>query len=184
MIRIYLIFLLIVTFSSLAAQERSSRPDSIVIDTHSLSDSLSPESLKGLDAPKFIAKTIEGLEIDLNNSQGKTITVLNFWFIGCGPCRKEIPFLSELVEQNVMRSDIRFIAISNIDSERALVYVQQKLGIKYELIAKAQHIADAYHVKLYPTNVVVDKSGKVVYAETGYQHDVKDKLQHVINTIK
>lgn len=178
------LFLIILIFFSycLVAQETIILPNSISIDTASWSDPVSPKSLIGMDAPRFRAKTIEGAAIDIDSMEGKII-VLNFWFVGCGPCRKEIPMLNELAEHNKARNDVRFIAISNVDSEKVLAYVQQRLGFKYELIAKAQHIADAYHINLYPTNLVIDKSGKVTFVEVGYQADIKDRIQHVIDSL-
>jgi thiol-disulfide isomerase/thioredoxin len=56
-------------------------------------------------------KDIDGRTIKANDLAGK-IVVFNFWFIGCPPCRYEIPMLSEIAEKYKDRNDIVFIAVS------------------------------------------------------------------------
>jgi thiol-disulfide isomerase/thioredoxin len=43
----------------------------------------------------FKVRDINGKKIDTKDWAGKTV-VLNFWFIGCPPCRAEIPDLNRL----------------------------------------------------------------------------------------
>lgn len=138
--------------------------------------------LIGQIAPPIHTKTIDGEELEMESMKG-TIVVLNFWFIACGPCRKEIPFLNQLVEQNKKRTDLRFISISNSDSEKSLSYARLKLQLQFELVAKGQSIADAYRVTGYPTNLIIDKTGKIVFIESGFKEDIKNKIQEVIDSM-
>ena len=57
----------------------------------------------------FLTKDLNGKTIDLKNLAGK-ILVLNYWFIGCLPCRKEIPKLNKIVDEYRSDSGVVFIA--------------------------------------------------------------------------
>src|SRR5262249_22380761 len=51
-----------------------------------------------LPAPQFKVSSLDGKTFDLKSLRGKVV-VLNMWFIGCGPCREEIPKLNDVVRE-------------------------------------------------------------------------------------
>lgn len=138
------------------------------------------ELLLNKQAPHFKTTTIDGKLLDLSTEK---ILVINFWFMACGPCRKELPDLNKLVAANANRSDVRFVAMSNIDKIRSLQFIREKLQLKYELVAEAQSIANAYQIHYYPTNIVIDKTGKIVFVAVGYKADIQEQLQKVIDSL-
>jgi thiol-disulfide isomerase/thioredoxin len=146
-------------------------------------DSMAVNFLKGKPAPEIKITTIEKKSYTLGKSEGK-ITVVNFWFIACGPCRKELPMLTELVNSYGKQSDIRFVSISNIDTETSLRYVKKRLGLKFELVAQGQKAADSYHVMIYPTNFIIDRNGYVVFAEMGFHDDISERMKTVIDELR
>jgi hypothetical protein len=58
-------------------------------------------------APKFELTTIDGKTFNTDSLRGKVV-VLNFWFIGCGPCRRELPELNRIAAAFASRDDIAF----------------------------------------------------------------------------
>lgn len=107
---------------------------------------------------------IKGNKIDLKNNGGK-ITVLNFWFINCPPCKKEIPDLNLLVEKYASDS-IQFVAIA-LDDKYALEEFLRKMPFDYNIVDDGRYIANRYGVRSYPTHVVIDREGKVYFHTTG-----------------
>ena len=67
-----------------------------------------------LPAPAFKAATLDGANVSLENLKGK-ITVLNFWFINCGPCRGEMPELNKIVDE--FKEHVRFLAFATDSAE-------------------------------------------------------------------
>jgi thiol-disulfide isomerase/thioredoxin len=112
----------------------------------------------------FNAKDIEGNDIDLSSAKGK-IVVLNFWFINCGPCRREIPELNVLVDSFKKNENVLFVAVA-LDSKAALQKFLEKTPFHYSVI-EGRSIAGNYGVRLYPTHVILDTEGKVYFHTSG-----------------
>ena len=67
-------------------------------------------SLIGMNAPVFSVKDIQGNKKSLNSLKGKII-ILNFWFIECKPCVREMPELNNLVKK-YKNDNVEFIGFS------------------------------------------------------------------------
>lgn len=100
--------------------------------------------------------TIDKQALNLSEMRGKVV-VINFWNLGCGPCRAEIPELNRLVEK-YKSSGVVFIAISNDRQDRIEEFLQKK-DFNYLQVADANRIFKDYDVKVLPTHLVIDKNG-------------------------
>lgn len=113
----------------------------------------------------FKVKDIKGTKIEAKDWAGKTV-VLNFWFIGCPPCRAEIPELNKLAEKYANNPNVVFIAIA-LDQSYEIKDFIKTTPYNYHLIPDGRYEAGKFNINLYPTNVVVDKEGKVRYHTVG-----------------
>lgn len=107
---------------------------------------------------------MQGAKIDLKDNSGK-ITVVNFWFVNCGPCRTEIPELNKLVA-NYASDSVRFVAIA-LDDKYALENFLKLMPFEYKIVDNGLYLAQRYGVQSYPTHVVVNQEGKVYFHTTG-----------------
>src|SRR3569833_1260720 len=105
----------------------------------------------------FKTKDINGNKIDLKALEGK-IVVLNFWFIGCAPCRMEIPDLNKLVDSFKTNDKIVFIAVA-LDDKTSLKGFLEKTPFNYDIVDGGRFITDKYGVRSYPTHVIIDTKG-------------------------
>lgn len=96
-------------------------------------DSMAISIMRGKPAPEIKVTTIEKKSYTLGKP-GDAITVVNFWFIACGPCRKELPILTQLADNYKKQKGVRFLSISNIDTEGSLKYVKKRLDLRFELV--------------------------------------------------
>jgi thiol-disulfide isomerase/thioredoxin len=155
------------------------RHDSITFVLHKLSDEEKsarilhplklPESaffITGEGIASFSAHDINGNKIKLKELIGKVV-VLNFWFIGCPPCRMEIPELNKIVLQYTDDPNVVFIAIA-LDYKSDIKKYIKDTPFLYHIIDDGKMYADLYKIRLYPTNVVLDKGGKVRFHTSGY----------------
>jgi len=114
----------------------------------------------------FREKDMDRVKLSIDELKGKVI-VLNFWFVGCPPCRAEIPELNKVVENYKDNPDVVFIAIA-LDNDYALRNYLKLNPFKYHIIENGGYIAQGkYGINLYPTNVVVDKHGFVRFHTSG-----------------
>jgi len=114
----------------------------------------------------FVMHDIDGNKFKLKDLEGKVV-VLNFWFIGCPPCRMELPELNELALSYANDPDVVFIAIG-LDEKSDIRNFIKDYPLAYHIVEDGRMYADLYRLNLYPTNVVLDKEGKVRFHSTSY----------------
>ncbi|UYZ59677.1 TlpA family protein disulfide reductase [Hymenobacter latericus] len=141
----------------------------------------SPFFKTGQAMAPFKVWDINGRKYDSKELLGKVV-VLNFWFIGCPPCRREIPDLNRLVEQNAQRPDVVFLAVA-LDEKFAIQKFTKDNPFAYAHIPGARALAQRYGVRAFPTNVVLDKEGKVVFHALSHPN-IAGFMQKAIDGVK
>jgi len=114
----------------------------------------------------FRVKDILGNKVETKDWAGKTV-VLNFWFIGCPPCRAEILHLDALAVKYKDDPNVIFIGIA-LDQDDEVREFIKKSPFGYHLTGDGRYLANKFNINLYPTNVVIDKEGKVKFHSSGY----------------
>ena len=136
----------------------------------------------GEDISSFSADDINGNGFKLKKLHGK-IVVLNFWFIGCPPCRLEIPELNKLALSYADDPDVVFIAFGLDDSYDIKKFIRYS-PFNYHIVDNSKPYVDLYRIDLFPTNVVLDKNGKVRFHSTGYADNLAYWIKKTINESK
>jgi peroxiredoxin len=117
----------------------------------------------GESAPDFTVTTFGGKTLKLADMKGDVI-VLNFWATWCGPCRRELPMLETAFEA-YDKYGFQVLAIATEDSvpEDKLRPLASRLKIPF-----VRRMTGPYRfLGALPTNYVIDRSGKLVYARAG-----------------
>jgi len=104
--------------------------------------------------------------ISLNDLRGKTV-FLSFWFPGCGPCRVEMLHL-EPVMRKFRDKNFVYIGINGLTEQDPYVEsFMKKTGFSFIPLQDLESkISKAYGVRGYPTNFIIDPTGKIIY--TGF----------------
>lgn len=131
-------------------------------------------------APDFEVKTLEGKPLKLLALKDKVV-VLNFWFVGCAPCRVEMPGLNTLTEE-FQDEDVVFIAFA-LDNAEALREFLKEKEFTYQIVPDAGKIAALYGVKVYPTHVIINKKGEIEFMLTGGSEDRHEQLRPLIKNL-
>ena len=94
------------------------------------------------------------------------ITVMNFWYAGCAPCRIEMPELIELQDQ-FLADEVQFIGVNVRDTpETALAFARQvNLNFPSIMDAKTGSVVLGFTgvvtPQAVPTTLVIDSEGNV-----------------------
>jgi thiol-disulfide isomerase/thioredoxin len=94
------------------------------------------------------------------------ITVMNFWYAGCAPCRIEMPELIELQDQ-FLSDEVQFIGVNVRDTpETALAFARQvNLNFPSVMDAKTGTVVLAFTgvvtPQAVPTTLLIDSEGNV-----------------------
>lgn len=122
-------------------------------------------------AADFSTTDINGNKLSLADFKGKKYVLLDFWGSWCVPCRKESPHLIELYTRYKDRG-IEFIGVADDDEtqdkwrkaveEDKLPWLQVLKGGN-----KEAGISRKFNVGSYPTQILIDKEGKIIGRYTG-----------------
>lgn len=114
-------------------------------------------------APAFTATSLRGKLFDSAALRGKVV-VLNFWFIGCMPCRVEMPGLNRLVS-DFSGKDVVFLAPTFDGANEVGAFLKEKRFL-YQIIP-AEKISLLFQVSTYPTHIIINKEGQIYAVLTG-----------------
>lgn len=99
-----------------------------------------------------------------NNDKLKgKVYVINLWQTECGPCRREMPILSEWKDKF---PDVVFLSASRHNTEEILPIVK-KHNFTWTHLQEAKDLVALVRNQGFPLTIVVDKEGIVRYAKVG-----------------
>ncbi|WP_210480199.1 TlpA disulfide reductase family protein [Naasia sp. SYSU D00948] len=118
------------------------------------------------EAPRaFSGETEQGGSISSAELAG-TVTVLNFWYASCPPCRAEAPDLQALAEQ-FEPDGVRFVGVNTRDEAGTASAFAETFGITYPSILDYRDAAvqlafsEAIPPNAVPTTLVLDHEGRI-----------------------
>jgi thiol-disulfide isomerase/thioredoxin len=115
--------------------------------------------------------------------------LIDFWGTWCGPCVNAIPHLVEV--QN--RYDPKRVRVVGVACEQgtpeentaSVVAAMRQLGVNYPVLMSGQDgrpcpLSAAFKVQAYPTLVLVDRHGRVLWRDTGGGPATLTRLDRVL----
>ena len=127
---------------------------------------------------------------DLNMLDGSTksfadykgkMLVINFWYINCGPCIAEMPYLNDLVDK-YSNEDIQFLALS-FDSKTDIKNFLQRTEFKYEQAAITRAFMYDF-TPVSPGHFIVDEEGIIRDILIGAPRQTSIIYQRLISVIE
>ena len=120
--------------------------------------------ITGQVAPKFIANTLEGNKVKLEDLKGKHV-VIDVWATWCLPCKKDTPYFEKYALQYTNDS-IQFVLLSvdfkrDINTWKAKVREMSKAIMQLHCL-NIKNFMQAYNIKSIPRYMIIDPEGKIV----------------------
>lgn len=88
--------------------------------------------------------------------------LLSFWATWCPPCRSELAELNDLKEKYGDR--IHIISVSEESNEKILA---SGLNESYDFLYSTRQYPFFFRIDTYPTLVIIDKNGKLIFKHSG-----------------
>jgi thiol-disulfide isomerase/thioredoxin len=114
-------------------------------------------------------------KLSLEQLEGKVV-LLEFWFKNCGPCIAAVPELNGL-KNKYNGLPFELIGINAEDIQKDALWFVEKRKVSYTTVYEGNEIAKIYGISGYPTTVLLDKNGIVLYAGS---FD-KERIENLIN---
>lgn len=131
-------------------------PDDIGNMTYKLGDMMMDFTVTGPDGTTYTLSEL---------LKQKKAVMLNFWYIGCEPCKAEFPFLQEAYAQH--SADIEVLAMNHIDSAADIAAFQKENGYTFPMLSCDPEWQQIMSLTAYPTTVIVDRFGNICLIHRG-----------------
>ncbi|MBY0009022.1 TlpA family protein disulfide reductase [Paenibacillus typhae] len=121
----------------------------------------------GEPAPAFTLKDNAGREYKVGGPRDKAM-IVNFWASWCDPCQQEAPELNAMALKYKNVLDIYGVNVTSQDykpnAERFIRKYMLAFPVMFDLKGE---VFDQYRGQVFPTNVLIDKNGKVTEVVLG-----------------
>ncbi|MBT1035586.1 TlpA family protein disulfide reductase [Canibacter sp. lx-45] len=121
---------------------------------------------------KFAGKTADGAELTDADFRG-SVTVVNFWYAGCAPCRAEATDFAAAAH-SFEPENVKFLGVNTRDQAAQATQFEQEFGVPYPSIIDAANgravqaaFAGIATLNSTPTTLVLDKEGRVAHRVVG-----------------
>jgi thiol-disulfide isomerase/thioredoxin len=123
----------------------------------------------------------EGKQIDLESYKGKTLFI-NLWASWCGPCRAEMPHISELYKSLENEPTIEFLLVGlDNDIEKSRKFLEGK-SWSFPTAHASFGLNSSLQSSSIPTTLVVSPAGKIIFYQEGMSNfntdDFRDFLKN------
>lgn len=136
---------------------------------------------EGERVPAFSFTTTSGTTYSMEGLRDKVV-LLNLFATWCPVCMEEMPALQKKVWNKYKnRDDFMLVSIGREQDMQKMKDFKSKKGYGFHFAPDtARKIYGKFATKYIPRNVVVDKTGKIIYQGTGYDKEEFENMMQLI----
>jgi len=143
-----------------------------------------PELKKFVNIPKPIRTMTKYDSTHIREflSNNHQLLLMDFWFIGCRPCHQAFPILEKL-RKEYPDSVLKIIAFSPFDTKSEIHHFKTKMHVNFDMAYDSLHLNLYYQVQAYPTTILINEKGEVVYRHQGSNGDLEMELRKILEAL-
>lgn len=144
----------------------------------------------GFNAPLFKKKSVDGRSISLEKMRGHYV-LIDFWGTWCKPCISVIPELRDIHKKYPQLELISVAVDPDLNTNYGFTPAPLKIAIKelqkdwiniQDRSAEGSgQISEKYKIKSYPTTVLIDTEGKIIYRKSSIL--AMDSLRQILEDV-
>ncbi|WP_375579866.1 TlpA disulfide reductase family protein [Marivirga tractuosa] len=128
---------------------------------------------QGKEFPEYKFETLQNEYLRISDLKGKPVFI-DLWFTSCRPCIAKFPDLNKIAKK--YKDEVHFVAIT-FNTSKEVKKLLKKHPLDFVHIIDAKPFLKEIGQQLYPKNVVLDKSGKVVFISESFEPLEKKEMQ-------
>lgn len=144
------------------------------------------DKMIGSKSPYIKAKTINKEKFSSKKMlKENKVLVYNFSYTACTSCIDELPRLNALKKHYKNNEDVKFIAVVD-DNKKNIKSFLKRQTIDYDFIIdekKAKSIAEKLKVHLWPSDIIIDKQGRIQFYNYGYKSTITEIMAEKIDEL-
>jgi thiol-disulfide isomerase/thioredoxin len=120
------------------------------------------------------------------------IILVDFWGTWCGPCKKAVPHLNELHQKYSARG-LHIIGVAaehgsrgeqlqQLEKARQVLKIQYTAALCPGALGEPCPLRSAFSISKFPTFVLIDRSGRVIFSGQGASGDTLARLDRAIGS--
>ncbi|OQP51333.1 hypothetical protein A4H97_27535 [Niastella yeongjuensis] len=119
----------------------------------------------GKDTPVFSSSAVTG-----------KLVLYDFWIKGCGPCMASFP-IQQRLQKTYGGDHFQLLSVNTVDKKEDISFFYKREQPLYKMLYEGEAMAKELGIDSYPTLILADKTGKVIYAGHNYE-----KVEELIKT--
>lgn len=123
---------------------------------------------------------LDNSAFSLNALKGKYV-LIDFWGLWCGPCRQEMPKVKEYADK--YKEKLVVVGVNNGDEKNKIVEFAKKKGFDWIQLmdtGSGNNLVVKFNVQGFPTKLILDPQGKLVYRSSGSGEESFEKLDEFL----
>jgi thiol-disulfide isomerase/thioredoxin len=122
----------------------------------------------------FVLPDVQGRMVSFRELDADLV-LLDFWGTWCAPCRKSVSHLVE-IQKTLGGKKMQVVGIAcekagPKDRTAKVAQSMKQLGINYPVLISSMDgtcpVQDAFQIQFYPTMVLLDRQGRILWREQG-----------------
>ncbi len=135
----------------------------------------------GQEVPDFSFTTINSDTINISDLKGKVV-FLNFFATSCPICMKEMPYLEKDIYKIFKNKDFVLLSFGREHSEKDIRDFYKKWTYNFTICPDTNRVIYSLFANKYiPRNIILDKTGKIVFQKTGFSKEELNKITEIIS---
>lgn len=133
------------------------------------------------DASDLSIEIIGGEPFEVERHRGR-IVLLDFWATWCGPCRKELPALQRLYDQE-HDSGVDVVAVNVDEPDNVAMAMISGLGLSLPVGRFNDRLAGILDSRTLPAVLLLDGEGRIRKRWSGYREGIVELFRREIHTL-
>lgn len=133
----------------------------------------------------LVVQSVDGNEVAIETLLENGPVLINFWALWCEPCKVEMKQFQSMYER-YKEKGFSILAI-NQDNQKSVAKVRSYISSNdFSFLVSTDpqgEVAQQFNVQSYPTSLLFDKNGTIVYKAIGYKPGDEKKIIDVLEKL-